>query len=38
VTPGYEMVALNAKTGEIVRTFGKDEVVDLKTTTRTWIS
>src|SRR4029077_11405735 len=30
VTPGYEMVALNAKTGEIVHTFGKDGVVDLK--------
>jgi quinoprotein glucose dehydrogenase len=31
VTPGYEMVALNAKTGEIVHSFGKDGVVDLKT-------
>ena len=31
VTPGYEMVALNSKTGEIVRSFGKDGVVDLKT-------
>jgi quinoprotein glucose dehydrogenase len=31
VTPGYEMVALNAKTGELVHTFGKDGVVDLKT-------
>ena len=31
VTPGYEMVALNAKNGELVRTFGKDGVVDLKT-------
>jgi quinoprotein glucose dehydrogenase len=31
VTPGYQMVALNSKTGEVVRTFGKDGVVDLKT-------
>jgi quinoprotein glucose dehydrogenase len=31
VTPGYEMIALNAKTGELVHTFGKDGVVDLKT-------
>jgi glucose dehydrogenase len=30
VTPGYRMIALNAKTGEIVRSFGKDGVVDLK--------
>src|SRR3989442_4325091 len=30
VTPGYEMIALNAKTGELVRSFGKDGVVDLK--------
>jgi quinoprotein glucose dehydrogenase len=30
VTPGYEMVALHAKTGELVHTFGKDGVVDLK--------
>ena len=31
VTPGYQLVALNAKTGEPVRTFGKDGMVDLKT-------
>jgi quinoprotein glucose dehydrogenase len=31
VTPGYQMVALNAKTGELVRSFGKDGVIDLKT-------
>jgi quinoprotein glucose dehydrogenase len=30
VTPGYQMVALNAKTGELARSFGKDGVVDLK--------
>ena len=30
VTPGYRMIALNARTGELVRTFGKDGVVDLK--------
>src|SRR5262252_10260516 len=30
VTPGYEMVALDAKTGETVKSFGKDGVVDLK--------
>jgi quinoprotein glucose dehydrogenase len=30
VTPGYRMVALNARTGELVRSFGKDGVVDLK--------
>lgn len=30
VTPGYRMIALNAKTGEVVRSFGKDGVVDLK--------
>ncbi len=30
VTPGYRMVALNAKTGAIVTSFGKDGVVDLK--------
>ena len=30
VTPGYRMIALNAKTGELVRSFGKDGVVDLK--------
>src|SRR5262245_253444 len=31
VTPGYEMIALNAKTGELIHAFGKDGVVDLKT-------
>ena len=30
VTPGYQMVALDAKTGDLVRSFGKDGVVDLK--------
>ena len=30
VTPGYQMVALNAKTGQPVATFGKAGVVDLK--------
>jgi quinoprotein glucose dehydrogenase len=30
VTPGYQMVALNAKTGAPVSTFGKDGIVDLK--------
>jgi quinoprotein glucose dehydrogenase len=31
VTPGYQMIALNAKTGARVPGFGKDGVVDLKT-------
>jgi quinoprotein glucose dehydrogenase len=31
VTPGYRMVALDAKTGTPVKTFGKDGVIDLKT-------
>ena len=30
VTPGYRMIALNAKTGIPIPTFGKDGVVDLK--------
>ena len=30
VTPGYRMIALDAKTGVPVKTFGKDGVVDLK--------
>jgi quinoprotein glucose dehydrogenase len=30
VTPGYQMVALNAATGRPVSTFGKDGIVDLK--------
>ncbi len=30
VTPGYRLIALNAKTGGLVTTFGKDGVVDLK--------
>src|SRR6185437_7388403 len=31
VTPGYRLIALNAKTGQPIPTFGKDGVVDLKT-------
>ena len=31
VTPGYRLIALNAATGALVRSFGKDGVVDLKT-------
>jgi quinoprotein glucose dehydrogenase len=31
VTPGYHLVALNAKTGVPVRSFGRNGVVDLKT-------
>jgi quinoprotein glucose dehydrogenase len=31
VTPGYRLIALNAKTGQRVPAFGKDGVVDLKT-------
>jgi quinoprotein glucose dehydrogenase len=30
VTPGYRMVALNAKTGALIPTFGKGGIVDLK--------
>jgi quinoprotein glucose dehydrogenase len=30
VTPGYRLIALDAKTGQPIRTFGKDGVVDLK--------
>src|SRR6187200_901038 len=30
VTPGYRLIALNAKTGVPVKSFGKDGVVDLK--------
>src|SRR5438067_699183 len=30
VTPGYRLIALNAATGQPIRTFGKDGVVDLK--------
>src|SRR5512132_299704 len=30
VTPGYRLIALNAKTGVPIPTFGKDGVVDLK--------
>src|SRR5215470_4974255 len=30
VTPGYQLVALDAKTGQPVRTFGKNGIVDLK--------
>jgi quinoprotein glucose dehydrogenase len=29
VTPGYQLVALNAKTGQQIPTFGKDGIVDL---------
>ena len=31
VTPGYRLIALDAATGAVVRNFGKDGVVDLKT-------
>ncbi len=30
VTPGYQMIALDAKTGDRVSTFGKNGIVDLK--------
>jgi quinoprotein glucose dehydrogenase len=30
VTPGYQMIALDARTGERVKTFGNDGIVDLK--------
>src|SRR5262245_22148018 len=30
VTPGYRLIALDAKTGELVRSFGQNGVVDLK--------
>jgi quinoprotein glucose dehydrogenase len=30
VTPGYRLIALDAKTGQPIRTFGNDGVVDLK--------
>ena len=30
VTPGYRLIALDAKTGALVTSFGKDGVVDLK--------
>jgi quinoprotein glucose dehydrogenase len=30
VTPGYRLIALNAKTGNVVPTFGQNGVVDLK--------
>jgi glucose dehydrogenase len=30
VTPGYRMIALNAKNGQLVTSFGKNGVVDLK--------
>ena len=30
VTPGYRLVALNAKTGSRIASFGKDGIVDLK--------
>ena len=31
VTPGYRLVALNAKTGQIINSFGTNGIVDLKT-------
>jgi quinoprotein glucose dehydrogenase len=30
VTPGYQLIALNARTGDRIPTFGKDGIVDLK--------
>jgi len=30
VTPGYQLVALDAKTGQLVRSFGRNGIVDLK--------
>ena len=30
VTPGYRLIALDAKTGQPVRSFGKDGIVDMK--------
>jgi quinoprotein glucose dehydrogenase len=30
VTPGYQMIALDAKTGHLVETFGKKGIIDLK--------
>jgi quinoprotein glucose dehydrogenase len=30
VTPGYRLICLNAKTGQLVRSFGKDGAIDLK--------
>jgi quinoprotein glucose dehydrogenase len=30
VTPGYRLVALDAKTGSLIRSFGKDGIIDLK--------
>jgi quinoprotein glucose dehydrogenase len=30
VTPGYQLVALDAKTGALIRSFGKSGIVDLK--------
>ncbi|PYR70584.1 MAG: quinoprotein glucose dehydrogenase, partial [Acidobacteria bacterium] len=30
VTPGYQLIALNAKTGQRIPNFGKDGIVDLK--------
>ena len=30
VTPGYRLIALDAKTGALIRSFGKDGAVDLK--------
>jgi len=30
ITPGYRLIALDAKTGQMVKSFGKDGVVDMK--------
>ena len=30
VTPGYQMIALDAKSGDLVKTFGTNGLVDLK--------
>ena len=30
VTPGYRLIALNAQTGQVIPSFGKDGVVDMK--------
>jgi len=35
VTPGYHLVALNAATGERIRAFGKDGILDLQENLRT---
>lgn len=30
VTPGYRLIALDAKTGQVVKSFGRDGIVDMK--------